>query len=224
MNRVTAVITDQDVQIWTFQFYQHAQFIAELLDEKKAGNFKPEALLEVQKWTQILSNGGSLQDVVDQLNELSDLQKQLLAVVERNQDIGPIYPSFLRHMLKEQAMFVKLASGQLTVVEELKFWLEEAAEHTGLAAHLLDPSEKDLTKEALALAESLELGSKNVEVKFPTDLFAQSIKSAEEMLAGIKSAEIKSLLSPTMLEHEIRESRLGEYRLELIRQLYQPVA
>lgn len=127
-----------------------------------------------------------------------------------------MWPSFLDHLLREAEYFLESVpsteKGELafTYEEIIPFWTEIMAEHAMFSAHLLDPEELDAidqTWEAtFKISEDLEAYEKTEETeRLELDLRGL-IHLKANLLDGVQSAEIASVLTPELVDHMRKEA------------------
>lgn len=202
----------KDLIWWADKFRDHAFFLYLLLDERKAAQLKNSAKISYDQWRQLLNGAAfSVDTFSTMLNNLSDLKTKIL--LSANDGINTVLPKedfiqLLQHMLKELNFFVQLNNNKITSVQELAFWIVENAEHTNLTAHTLQPSK--LRDDFTRLAQLLQ--TTPIEQILP--IIHSSNTIAEQLDDMINSGKVHSIMSPMMLEHEIKEAKMGEQRIK----------
>ena len=124
--------------------------------------------------------------------------------------VGSLWAALLKHMEEEQFTIYRLLPGGkgMYIRDELHMWLKEAAEHTVLAAHAIDPIDEKSNKmsvKALMLGMFMDKISKNRNV-YPLQAVQQSNRDAVHLLSLLESNKVLAQLSPQMVHHEIVES------------------
>lgn len=206
--------TFDDIIFWSERFRDHALFLFILLDENKVPDLKQEALRQYHQWNNFInSNERTSMQLIELVNNLSNLKQDVKGYLDRGQVINVQIPpqdfnSLVNHMIKELNFFKVLLQGGLSPQDEIKFWVEENAEHTELAGKLLfDPQLKQTN---LQLANLLKVK--------PQAEILPLIHSSNEMAIrldnALRSGQVKGLMDPIMLEHEIKEAQRGEQRIK----------
>jgi hypothetical protein len=149
---------NEEFSFWQLTFTEHCEFISQLLDASKspaAAEFKVLALKLKQSWQgyKLNFNDQGLQTLV---TNLASLKIDILRARSQGVDLGFISKSLLLHMIEELNFFDSLVNGTMTPEKELNFWLHENADHTNLAAHLIEPRRKLLTDTVLNLSKQIE--------------------------------------------------------------------
>lgn len=195
--------TRDDVFFWLGQFRDHALFLFLLLDDQRVPQLKWTAYDLYMHW--------SFDEVW--LRKFSDLQMRILKLID--QDINVIlspadFESLVEHMLKEFIFYLQLIAGQMTPEDEINFWTQENAEHTELAGHLLPPGR--LKNQTLQLSQQLKTAPRDQLLP----LIQTSNMSALQLDKLIRAGQVRTVLDPMMLEHEIKEAQRGEQRLRIL--------
>ena len=209
-----ATATEEDKVQWNKRFTEHWYFLALLIDRDLAPELKNYATVKYQEWAKTPES-----HTMEQLQELKQFKIQLLKRQDSKQIVGMIFPSLLEHMLMELSYFVNLIEGQLTVQDELDFFLEEGSQHTALAAHLIDPQHKQLVLMNLEMAQTLDEQIGQPPSSQLLQLVQTANSAAVDLLGSISRGEVKALLTPLMLQHEIAEAQLGAKKLAMALQL-----
>lgn len=138
-----------------------------------------------------------------------------------------LFPSQLDHVYKEALFYLKLlkrlqhnqfVDKRVDILEQEVFWDEIMGEHAKFVQHLLDPSEKELCRKSRDLAKLFErLEQKMKGEGLPASSFgrlmheniAATLSIAEFKAMGtelILACQVKSLLSPLLTDHTLREA------------------
>lgn len=149
--------------------------------------------------------------------------------------VSNLFPSQLEHVYREALYYVKVlkrlqnnqfVDARVDLLEQEVFWDEIMGEHAQIIRHLLDPSEKELCRKARDLARRFErLEQKMKGEGLPASSFgrlAQENVSATLAIAEFKATstelilacQVKSLLSPLLTDHTLREAN---YYLRILR-------
>lgn len=203
------------IGLWSIQLKEHAMFIFKLLDDKKAPKLKAEAYRQWQKWSNVQSLK-TKEQLPGMIAELNQLKQKVLEALASGAEIGNVYPSLIEHMLKESNFFLGKLQQNVTIDQEIEFWVKENAEHTGLTGHLLDPSEKQLVVDSLNMGQDLE-DVANSDLGTINQLYQEANEAALELEASLRNNQVKTVNNPMtllMLQHEIREAEYGAKRLQ----------
>ncbi|TGE34048.1 DUF2935 domain-containing protein [Desulfosporosinus sp. Sb-LF] len=138
-----------------------------------------------------------------------------------------LFPSQLEHVYREALFYLKVikrmqnnqfVDGRVDLFEQEVFWGEIMEEHAMFVRHLLDPSEKELCRKARDLARRFEqLEQKMKGEGLPASSFgrlrqeniAATLSIAEFKATGTElllACQVKSLLSPLLTDHTLREA------------------
>lgn len=184
---------------------------------------KPDLVTLTPEQLQLVAgkiNQGAVAALID---STSAYQGELLDVLNKNIWIGWIFPSLANHMQKETMYFGRKLNGPaFTPDEEIAFINQHHSEELNTTAHLLDPAPeniplvmkahayasktmpnwteadkkilqgKDVTEQATLLRVSIKYGD-------------EIIKMAQELGTKIDNHAIKSIISPVLAHHELRE-------------------
>lgn len=205
-----------EIQFWTRQFMEHCFFLYIGLAENEV-DLKQTAqdlqlawsqFIERQQWTN--------NELATLITHTRDLKTQILERLENREWIGFLYPSFVRHQIKELDYFDNIISGVMFTREELlAFWNDHNMDYVKLIPHLLDPSEQTL------IAQVQQLDSFPVYASDDEMFVDWSIRFAEELNNfQLSSQQIlpESVIHPVLLEHQIREVNRGLQVLQVLSQ------
>lgn len=224
-----------EITFWLRQHSEHALFIAkglqaglqELtalgLENLIEEGFAISALfIELFNANQVAGENIHPTTVLHQhLNALEDYLNRVLALASQTW-VGYNYPSQAFHYLKELNHLRQHIDGQVSQQEELDFWLDIHADHAGMFAHLLDPSQQEefqqsllykqiLTdlREDLPLAPEIQDFIQLTEVMEDLNDFTMSLREAQAI------GQLKSVIHPRLALHVHRE---GLYSLVKLNQ------
>lgn len=133
--------------------------------------------------------------------------------------LGWLEPTLLGHMNRELDYFVATVSapspkeGLLAASDELCMWLRHNAEEAAFAAHLLDPKETVLIRQAEAFVEKFEDlldGCGSMEHGF-VGLSEKAASLFDRYLSGsgIGTPKVSSVVHPVLALHVLREVRMS---------------
>ena len=203
-----AIATPEDITFWQNRFSDHYYILAVLLDRDLAPELKEFATVKYNEFSKTPDS-----HTRGQLEELLQFKLKLVQNQEAKRMIGMIFPSLLEHMIMELTYFLNLVDGKLTVQDELDFYLEEASEHALLAGHLTDPKHKELVMINHEMGDLLESQIGNPPSMELFMIVDEANASSIDLLNGIESGNVKALLTPFMLKHEIVEGQYGQKKL-----------
>lgn len=125
-----------------------------------------------------------------------------------------VWPLFFEHTAREAERFVsrldRFSRGETESdrSEVVGFWSSIMAEHSDFIAHLLDPQEGDLIRNALDASAKFQALGKARPVSIPAAHAAAeeiiNFKTAAEK--GIRTGKIKSIIDPALAGHVRREA------------------
>lgn len=176
---------------------------------------------------------GNLNTSIKDLNELSDINKQTLLIIEdlikfKKDVLKKVlkcemytfnYPILIDHMIEEAKMYhdllLKLENKETVnnnfVYEQEMFWDNIMKEHALVIRGLLDPTEQKLINEAnrYALEYDKIINTDNNLMNL-TDVSIEETKQFKKFklsgLEGILDCKIKSIIIPLLADHVVREA------------------
>lgn len=214
-----------DSTFWKHQITEHALFLSNKLNPNTASELKHEAtqfyLMSVNNRTSESSYNANYMNLFYAF--LETIRNKIPDIPNINLEISTDdFYDLVRHMILEHTYVVRLLNGQMTVKEELLFWLQESAEHMLLLTNLLP--EGQLREESGRIAEILR-ETRDAALDNPAYLLNSSniIKASLEAAALINNDIISGRvqIDQQMLFHEIREANRG---LERINSLLQGIS
>ena len=193
---------------------------------------KDTALQLIQSWTLIdteLSQGLLPGNVWQVIEATATLKREVIALLAAGHWIGWLYQGLVEHILKELEYLMARLENTISPEEEVVFWTEIAAEHTTLAAHLLDvnghPDQRELV---LSVLDKAEKGYQLLEVDQELVQFVNLTEAYEyhreiggfiaDTWAKFQQSQIKSIIHPALMAHVVRETERGLLRLEQLGQ------
>jgi len=138
-----------------------------------------------------------------------------------------LFPAQFEHVYEEALFYLKVLKrlqnnkfidARVDLFEQKLFWDDIMKEHAKFVQHLLDPSEKELCCKARDLAQRFELLEHKLKGEgLPASSFGQLIQeniNATLSIADFKATgtelilacQVKSLLSPLLTDHTLREA------------------
>lgn len=222
------------IRFWPVQMSQHCLFMQLGLNSQ---DLKDEAADLHSDWENFISSiprnpdPTELTDAMDQAKSmcatLRDYKSKVFDLLISGEWEGWLFPSFISHIRAELDYFAASISGQQLQTgfsrasNELCTWLRFASEHAAFAAHLLDPTERMLFKQALALQEKLEDledGCKSMEQGFiGLSLHAGELLDKYFTTSGIGMPSVRSVIHPVLALHVVREGRMFLRTLQELR-------
>ena len=211
-----------DIDFWSQQLTEHALFLHRLLNPQTVPGLKEEARQLYASWYNVLQK----RPIAYNATLINNTYGLLETVHNKISQINPInvelpvndFHALVRHMLLEQTYFVRLVDGKMTVKEELLFWAQENAEHTELVSHLLPPGELKDRSALLADALNRNRVMANYDASYfvpELELIQNSNLGAGVIHGAVHSGQIRTV-NDQMLEHEMREARKGEERVQYL--------
>ena len=209
-----------DALFWKQRIAEHALVLSDLLNPDTASDLKHEA---TQFYIMINNNSDNEEFMNLFYAFLETVRNKIADIPDINLEIPTEeFYDLVRHMILEHTYVVRLLNGQMTIKEELLFWLQETAEHTTLLANLLP--EGQLREEAGRIAEILR-DTRALALENPAYLLnSPNIIKASIEAASLINNEVIShrvQIDQRMILHEILEA---EYGLERVNFLLQNVA
>lgn len=205
------------VDMWAPQLAEHALFLHMLLHEKE---LKQRGLDIFLRWREYLCEGAEDTPSLDidvlfsLIDELHNYKVEIINRLKSGEWLGATYVSFVEHILRELVYFEdKLAGVKMTASEEVDFWNRINSEHAGLASHLLDPSETDLTDTADELSKrisDLPVDGDISSIVMAIEAGAELSEFNKKAYLGVINDTIKSVIPESILYHIIREDQFGK--------------
>lgn len=133
----------------------------------------------------------SISDVTDLINLIEQFQNKILENLNQGKWIGWVYPSLVRHMLKENVYFKRKINGpQLNLKEEIDFANDHHSTEMGVTAQLIDPSPEQ--QPIIDIVRSYAL--KNMSM-IKNDNFPKWSEDDENILKGLKHSDDDTILT-----------------------------
>ncbi len=208
--------TDIQIDFWSRQFSEHALFLS--LGIVADPKLSKEALRQQGLWEAFrasgLSGSAAKDRVIELASQLASLKGDVLARLEGGEWLGWLFPSFVRHILSELLWFTSRLEAKAPPaygMPDVRSWLRLMAEHAAFAAHLLDPVEVKLIREARTLLGALQgLGGCASTLPTLVDLSERAGRQLDQYLvaSGIGTPKVKSVIHPVLAAHVVREGRM----------------
>lgn len=213
------------VRFWSRQLSEHCLFLQLGLEPQDLQNQSQALHADWESFRATIPAQASPEEVDALVRQVKPMAMRLRQFKTRVYDrlragewLGWLFPSFVGHIRAELDYFVatingaSMKAGLARVSDELCTWLKFMAEHAAFAAHLLDPEERLLIKQAQALhekLEDLENGCKSMEVGFIV-LSQQAGTLLDRYFtgSGIGTAQVESVIHPVLALHVVREGRM----------------
>lgn len=222
MIKVNAETASDEINFWVRQMSEHALFNYLGLEDP---NLKQESLdlhTSLEGFRKKFNNNPfdlKLMDTVLPLLEKErKFQIKVLSMMDEGKWVGWIFPLFENHITLELDYLVDKLNGiKYSAQDEVLFWNRINSEHAAFAAHLLDPSERDLFLKADQMSEKFY----NIPASEKDMMMRISLQYSEQLDEFNKTAQsnaktIKSVIHPVLLEHVIRE---GERSIKTLKSL-----
>ena len=207
---------DLQIEFWSRQFSEHALFLS--LGIVADPRLAKEAARQQGLWEAFrasgLSSGAAKDRFIELSTQLATLKGDVLARLEGGEWLGWLFPSFVRHILSELLWFTSRLEAKAPPaygMPDVRSWLRLMAEHAAFAAHLLDPVEVKLIREARTLLGALQgLGSCGSTLPTLVDLSERAGRQLDQYLvaSGIGTPKVKSVIHPVLAAHVVREGRM----------------
>jgi len=202
----------QEISFWSRQLSEHALFF-HLGLEDTGSVLKNRALALHKKFEGFRKDisPATMAAILPLCKELRAFKEEVFAKVNGGEWVGWLFPLFVRHVLLELDYFVDKLNGiEYSDREEVVFWDIINCEHAGFAAHLLDPTERDLSRKGNRFSKKFaKLVRSEKEMMMRMSL--QSAKELDEYnkqaQVGIKAKTVKSVIHPVLVDHVIREGQ-----------------
>ncbi|MDP4160650.1 MAG: DUF2935 domain-containing protein [Bacillota bacterium] len=167
------------------------------------------------------------QKAIELATAFAEFKAMILDQVTKCCLVTNLFPSQFTHVYREALFYLKVlkrlqnnqfVDARVDLLEQEVFWDEIMGEHAEFVAHFLDPSEKELCRKARDFARRFEkLEHKMKGEGLPASSFGQLIQEnlsatlavAEFKASGtelILACQLKSLLSPLLTDHTLREA------------------
>lgn len=158
---------------------------------------------------------------------LAEFKAKVLEQVTQCCLMTNLFPSQYEHVYAEALFYLKVlkrlqnnqfVEARVDLLDQKVFWDKIMREHAKFVQHLLDPSEKECSCKARDLAQRFELLEQRLKGEgLPASSFGQLIQeniNATLSIADFKATgtelilacQIKSLLSPLLTDHTLREA------------------
>jgi len=213
------------VRFWSRQMSEHCLFLQLGLDPQDLKNQAQKLHSDWEAFRTSLpaqaspSDEVSLVEMVKPLaNQLRQFKTRVYGRLQAGEWLGWLFASMVRHWRDELDYFmtsltvVSKKAGLAQASDELCAWLGFMADHAAFTAHLLDPEEKLLIKQAEALQEKLEdleSGCQSMEQGFIVLSQKAGILLDKYFTQnGIGTAQVESIIHPVLALHMIREGRM----------------
>lgn len=206
-----------EITFWSRQLSEHALFLHLGLDHP---GMKAQAFALHRQWEafraelgQLTANEGPVarDRAIVLAMDLRALKLEVFNTQKTGTWLGWLFPTFVDHMRRELDYFIGKITGNLTDMnQEACVWMRFMAEHASFAAHLLDPEEVPLIKQAARLTHDflrIEDGCGKVTLPSLLELGRRSGRELDEYFqrSGIGTAKVRSVIHPVLAEHVVRE-------------------
>lgn len=195
-----------EITFWSRQLSEHALFLHLGLE---LAPYKANAMTLHKEWE---AARVAHADVAPLVTKLQDFQHEVLAKLQSGTWCGWLFPLFIEHIIREANYFAARAwysgfSPETTLAENLRFMRE----HALFAAHLLDPSEADLIRQAVDAAGEFQ----NVEAQCCAGMAPQLLDLSQRAGQALDqylttqpvTNSMKGIIHPVLGEHVVREGR-----------------
>lgn len=157
------------------------------------------------------------------LSELREFEQSLIEKLDSGEWLGWVYMSYIQHILMELDMFERRIKGNVSMAEDMAFYVQMSKEHTGISEKLTDklPQMVDLENLLRKAYDKSPLIGEEVDqyilasIKYVTEIQSSSI----DLQQMIKSGNFKGLIKQDMVDHIVREQIIAEHRLRNMKSL-----
>ena len=221
--KVDKTVAHDEIDFWSRQLSEHALFLHLGIEDAplKAKGLALHKEFEQFRALYKKNPDARAKSVFPVTKKLRAYKVEILTILNSGKWIGWIFPLFARHIILELDYFVdKLNNIKYTDKDEIAFWNVINGEHASFAAHLLDPSERDLFLKGDKLSQKFA----NVVTSEAHMMRKISLTAAKELDDYNKTAqkaqqknELKSIIHPVLLDHVIRE---GQRSIRMLNSLH----
>ena len=200
-----------DIDFWSRQASEHGLFMALGLDDKTLKR-RSESLH--QSWENFRRGPRRVPDAVALVLAGRELKLEVHGRLLQGEWLGWLWPLFIDHIRREEDYFLGALQGtQLDAKTECQIWLTFMSEHIAFAIHLLDPSEAERMRQAMALQGNFNELWKGCGNAVNDQLLSLTQQKGMELDAYLQNLGIgtpsgaKSVIHPVIAEHVVREGR-----------------
>ncbi len=230
----------EEARFWARIMEEHALFIKLGLPADQP-EFAREAQAFIDRFAELRVmlgrvsklEGELLEDLINAVRAIIEFKAKLLRLlIQCKVAPGSNYPLLLDHIRREAMHFLDLLCTPVpeiplfALLQEEVFWLRQMKEHIEFVIHLLDPSERELIKQAVEFQENFSLlleTSRDLEsmaetmprtfnrvVSFTQDVIRNTTELRNFKAAAFELAKLCEILSiistPLLLDHIRREA------------------
>lgn len=209
--KATPEVAMNEIDFWSRQMSEHALFAHLGLEDPELKQKALETFLAFEdfrkKFKQNPRDMRLMNSILPLLEKERAFQVEALKMIESGKWIGWIFPLFLNHVTLELDYFVDKLNGiKYSPEDEVLFWNRINSEHAAFAAHLLDPSEREL----FVKADQMSLKFMNIPKSEKEMMIRLSLVASKELDEFNKKAQsagkaVQSIIHPVLLAHVIRE-------------------
>lgn len=220
--KVGASTAANEIDFWARQMSEHALFAHLGLEDPDLKQTALETHQALENFRATFNKNPYdvefMESILPLLKKERAFQISVLKSIEAGNWVGWIFPLFLNHVTLELDYFVDKLNGiKYSPKDEVLFWNRINSEHAAFAAHLLDPSERDL----FLKADQLSVKFMNIPKSEKEMMIRLSLTASKQLDKFNKTAQaagktVKSIIHPVLLEHVIRE---GERSIQTLTKL-----
>jgi hypothetical protein len=237
-----------EIQFWGRQIAEHNLFLYQglvngAIQEAKlkpiqlgnqSYNLREAGLVFFNTWNQALNQMTPVDQVVSLLQDTLNYQNQVLQTLGQGTWIGWLSYSFVEHIIMEARYFMsKLTGAGYQLPSEMDFWLWHNDTETAASVKLLDPTEVNLANQANQfINQTRQLRAQLLNIQQGGNLAAldqATVQNLNEFGAlgntlrtGILNHTIKSNITPTLINHIIREGNRATQIFQWLNQTQNP--
>lgn len=186
-------------QVWTKFLHEHAVYTW-------WGLASNELRVHAERFVHMGESLTSVEAVLGYAGALRNFHEQLRGMQNQGTWIGYLYPSFLEHMIREEAWLQHVLSTGMVSFASIKMMLAaNAADTAAVVGKLLDPVEQPMQR----AAETRSADLRRYQTAAPED-FAALTEAVQDLWRFEKSPELaraKKILPLEMGDHEMAEDQ-----------------
>lgn len=248
MQTSTPFSAQDEIQFWGRQIAEHNLFLYQGLVNgaiqeanlppvqlgNQSYNLREAAMVFFNAWTQALNQMTPVDQVVVLLQDTINYQNQVLQTLGSGVWIGWLSYSFVEHIVMEARYFLsKLTGAGYDLRNEIDFWLWHNDTETAASVKLLDPKEVNLANQAnqfinqtRVLRENLARLQQGANLSTLDQAMVQNLHEfaalGNTLKTGIDNHTILSNITPTLINHVIREGDRATQIFQWLNQTQNP--
>lgn len=200
-----------EIEFWSRQASEHGLFMSLGLDDKTLKR-RSESLHK--SWENFRSGPRRVPDAIALVQAGRELKTEVHTRLLQGEWLGWLWPLFIDHIRREEDYFLGALQGtQLDPKTECQTWLTFMGEHAAFAAGLLDASEAERIRQAIAMQGTFGELYRGCQSTIGEQLLSLTQRSGMELDAYLNALGVgkpggaKGILHPALGQHVIREGR-----------------